>query len=132
MVEAALSIAVVDDEEPVRKELRRLLRLAGHTVQTFPSGQAFLDSLDVHRPHCLILDLYMPGLNGLQVLEQLRAAGSDLPAVVITAHDHPQMQGQCIAAGATACLSKPLSEQQLLEAIAIATGNRPMPRAQPT
>jgi FixJ family two-component response regulator len=129
MCPTALSIAIVDDEEPVRKALCRLLRLAGLTVETFESGQAFLDSLPAQRPDCLVLDLYMPGLNGLQVLERLRAADVTLPTVVITAHDQAQMRAQCIAAGAAACLPKPLSEQQLLEAIAKATGDSKVERA---
>ena len=113
-------VAVVDDEEHVRKALERLLRSAGFTVETYPSGAAFLDSLCEYLPDCVVLDLHMPVMSGLQVLRALQAARRMLPIVVITAHDAPEAREQCLAAGASAYLRKPLDEHVLLGTISAA------------
>jgi two-component system response regulator FixJ len=112
-----LLVAVVDDEEPIRKALGRLLRASGLVVDCFASGQAFLDSISKSRPDCLILDLHMPGLGGLQVLEQLRSCRPPLPTIVITGHDEPENQLRCLAGGAAAYLRKPLDDELLLQTI---------------
>ena len=110
-------IAVVDDEESVRKALRRLLSASGLTVRTFAGGADFLLSMGDQRPQCLVLDLHMPGVTGLDVLHYLAEQGPPIPTIVITAHDEPESRTQCIAAGAIAYLSKPLDESALLEVI---------------
>jgi two-component system response regulator FixJ len=120
---ASLLVAVVDDEEPVRKALGRLLRASGLNVHAFPSGQAFLDSIATARPDCLILDLHMPGLNGLQVLEHLKACRTLFPTIVITGHDEPENQTRCLSGGAMAYMRKPLDDQLLLHAIDEAVKN---------
>jgi FixJ family two-component response regulator len=117
LVPAAPLVAIVDDEEPVRKALGRLLQAAGFHVQTFASGQVFLEAVAVRSPDCLVLDLHMPGLTGLQVLQQLQSSGPAVPTIVITAHDEPQARSRCVAAGAVAFLPKPLDGQILLQAI---------------
>jgi len=113
-------VAVVDDEEPVRKALRRLLRAAGLQADSYASGQEFLDAAAQRQPDCVVLDLHMPGMSGLQALRKLQAAGRALPIVIITAHDEPATREQCLAAGATAFLRKPLDERLLLNAISAA------------
>jgi FixJ family two-component response regulator len=118
----ALRVAVVDDEASVRKALGRLLAASKLAVETFASGQEFLDSLPDHMPDCLILDLYMPGLTGLAVQRELAGAGLRLPTVIITAYDEPELRGQCLAAGAAVYLLKPFDDQTLLEAIEKAVG----------
>jgi len=126
-------IAIVDDEEPVRKALKRLLIASGFEVDTYAGGREFLAASKEHVPDCLILDLHMPGMSGLQVLEALEAARRPLPTVIITAHDTPEMSELCRAAGVTAYLRKPLEERVLLNSISsslarAAARNSPAPR----
>ena len=121
-------IAIVDDEEPVRKALKRLLRASGLEAESYASGKDFLDASEQRRPDCVVLDLHMPGMSGLEVLRELRASRSPLPAVMITAYDEPATREQCLAAGAAAYLRKPLDERLLLNAIS-ATAKRPTKEA---
>ena len=114
----ALLVAIVDDEESVRKALERLLRAAGLCTETFASGRAFLDSLATRRPDCLILDLHMPGMGGVRVLQHLQCSSAPLPTVVITAFEAPETRAFCLSAGAWAYLRKPLDDRALLDAIA--------------
>jgi len=111
-------VAVVDDEESIRKSLRRLFLAAQLDAVVYASGQEFLDSLRVRQPDCLVLDLQMPGLTGLEVQRTLTGAGVRFPTIIITAHDEPETRARCLAAGAAAYLCKPLHDEMLLEAIA--------------
>ena len=110
-----LLIAVVDDDAAVRKALRRLLSSADMNVATFDSGQAFLDSLADQSPDCLILDLHMPGITGLELLQGLSRIDVAVPTIVITAYDERAME--CLAAGAELYLRKPVDDCVLLSAI---------------
>jgi CheY-like chemotaxis protein len=110
-------IAVIDDDEPIRKALSRLLRTSGLRVQTFSSGQAFLESLLEGQPDCAVLDFHMPDLNGLDVLNELRSRQLNLPVIIITAYDEPSVRANCRAAGASGYLSKPIDEAVLRRAI---------------
>jgi FixJ family two-component response regulator len=110
-------IAVVDDEEPVRKALRRLFLSADLDVEVFASGEEFLRSIEGEPPDCVVLDLHMPGLDGRDVLQELRARSVRFPAVVITAYDEPWSQDQCLEAGAAAYLRKPLDDRLLIDTI---------------
>jgi FixJ family two-component response regulator len=115
-------IAVVDDEGPIRKALKRLLRASGLEAEGYASGQDYLAGTAGRRPDCVLLDLHMPSMAGLTLLEQIR----ETPVVVITAHDHPDTRAQCLAAGAAAYLKKPLDERLLLNAISAAL-SKPAP-----
>ena len=110
-------IAVVDDERSMCRALQRLLRVAGFTVDTFLSGEDFLDSLAKSTPACVILDLQMPGLTGFDVLERLAASGSAVPTVVITGHDSWQARERALVGGAMDYLRKPIGEEELITAI---------------
>ena len=120
------SVAIVDDEEGIRKALSRLLRASGLEAESYANGQEFLDAASGHRPDCVVLDLHMPGLSGLQVLRKLKAAGQRLPIIIITAHDQAETREQCMAEGARAYLRKPLEDRVLLNAISAAMRTPPM------
>jgi FixJ family two-component response regulator len=109
-------VAIVDDEEPVRKALKRLLVASGFEVESYASGKEFLATKHP-RADCVVLDLHMPGMSGLEVLEELRATRRELPALIITAYDTAEARAQCLAAGASAYLRKPLEERVLLNSI---------------
>ena len=109
-------VAIVDDEEPVRKALKRLLVASGFEVESYASGKEFLATKH-QRADCVVLDLHMPGMSGLEVLEELRATRRELPALIITAYDTAEARAQCLAAGASAYLRKPLEERVLLNSI---------------
>ena len=113
-------MAIVDDEEGIRKALGRLLRASGLDAESYASGQDFLDAAARRRPDCVVLDLHMPGMSGLQVLRKLKAAGLRPPIIIITAHDEAETRDQCIEAGARAYLRKPLEDRVLLNAISAA------------
>lgn len=117
-------VAIVDDEEPVRKALKRLLRASGLEAESFASGKDFLEASALRGPDCVLLDLHMPRMSGLQVLRALQAARRALPIVIITAHDAPETREQCLAAGAAAYLRKPFEEHELLDTITAALGAR--------
>jgi FixJ family two-component response regulator len=120
-------VAVVDDEESVRRALLRLLRAANLDAEAFPSGEAFLSSLDKFRPDCVILDLQMPGLTGRDVQRRLINMHINLPVILITAHDDVVTQQQSLSDGAANYLRKPLRGDVLVrsihESIARAAGN---------
>ena len=115
-------VAVVDDEESIRKSLRRLFMAADLDAVVYASGQEFLDSLRGRQPDCLVLDLQMPGLTGLEVQRALTGAGARFPTIIITAHDEPDTRARCLAAGVAAYLCKPLHDEMLLDAIANVMG----------
>jgi FixJ family two-component response regulator len=114
------SVAIVDDEEGIRKALGRLLRASGLDAESYASGQDFLDAAAARRPDCVVLDLHMPVMSGSQVLAQIRKMARRPPVVVITAHDMPEKRDECLAAGACAYLRKPLEDRLLLNAISAA------------
>jgi FixJ family two-component response regulator len=117
LMSARHRIAVVDDDHSVRRALCRLLRSVDLDASAYGSGREFLEALSTSPPDCLVLDLRMPDMNGLEVQRCLTENGFRVPVVMITGHDEPGMQAKCILAGASTYLRKPLDEQSLLGAI---------------
>ena len=118
MSAAKPTIYVVDDELSVRKGLGRLLRAAGYHVEAFASAQEFLGRLPDGGLGCLVLDVQMPDLNGLELQQVLVATNRCLPIVFITGHGDVPTSVRAMKAGATDFLSKPFDEKDLLDAIA--------------
>jgi FixJ family two-component response regulator len=114
-------IAIVDDDPSVLKSLARLLRTRSFNVRTFHSAQQFLSSLSDARPDCLILDLQMSEMSGLELQRILARKHIRIPTVIITAHDEAGMRERCKAAGAIAYLPKPLQDVSLFAALDAAT-----------
>jgi FixJ family two-component response regulator len=118
-------VAVVDDEESVRKALHRLMMSAGLSVETFASGAAFLESLDAQRFACVVLDLHMPGVSGFEVQSRLAQANDKLPLIFITGNHTEETKQRVTKAGAAAYLLKPVDDELLLAAVAAAIGSPP-------
>jgi FixJ family two-component response regulator len=110
-------VAFVDDDESVRRGMTRLIAAYSLRVSAYASAREFLDSLKGEVPACLILDLQMPDMDGLQLLHHLAANGSTIPAIVVTGNDEPGIRYRCEMAGAKACLSKPVTADILLGAV---------------
>ena len=111
-------IFVVDDDDAVRASLRALLETSGYRTARFASGVAFLDSADTGRGACVLLDVKMRELDGLEVQRRLNERGVMLPVIIITGHGDIAMAVQAMRAGAVDFLEKPVSRDRLLEAVA--------------
>ncbi len=120
MTNTHASVAVVDDEDAVRRALARLLRAAGFLVESFSSGRQFLDSLQDRRPDCVILDLHMPDGDGFAVLEHLAPKSPRLPVVVLTGRDTPESRERVQQLGVVGYLRKPVEGTVLVRAIEFA------------
>ncbi len=111
------TIFVVDDDEALRKSLRRLLQSVGFTVEAFASAEAFLADYDPDRPGCLILDVRMPGMNGLELQEELTRIGPGIPVIIISASGEVDSTVRAIKQGAVDFLKKPYKGKVLLERV---------------
>jgi FixJ family two-component response regulator len=110
-------IAIVDDDPSVRQGLQRLIRSAGWKPETFGSAQEFLDRRRTEAPSCLVLDLQLPGLSGLDLQKQMAEAGLETPIVFLTGHGDIPASVKAMKAGAIEFLTKPVDEEDLLRAI---------------
>jgi FixJ family two-component response regulator len=110
-------IAIVDDDPAIREGLSSLLRSAGWMIETFASGQEFLDHLWVGTPSCVLLDVELPGLTGLDLQKWMAEVNLEIPIVFITGHGTIPSSVQAIKAGAVEFLTKPVDEEQLSRAI---------------
>lgn len=113
-------IAIVDDDPSVRKGLERLIRSVGWKTETFGSAQEFLASAQTEAPTCIVLDLQLPGLSGLELQKQMTEAGIETPIVFLTGHGDIPASVKAMKAGAIEFLTKPVDEQDLLNAIQVA------------
>jgi FixJ family two-component response regulator len=117
LAEIAATVYVVDDEESIRRALARLIRSAGMTARTFPSAEAFLAQSHPVSTACLVLDVRLPGLNGLQLQEALHRKGYPISIVFITGHGDVPTSVRAMKAGAVDFLQKPFGGSDLLDAI---------------
>jgi FixJ family two-component response regulator len=114
---ASTLIMIVDDDEAIRDALTSLLRSVGWRTEGFTSAEAFLQSGQMHTTACLLLDMQLPGISGLELQRQLRSSQARMPIIFITAHGNEAMRAQALQAGAVAFFAKPFSDTALLEAI---------------
>jgi FixJ family two-component response regulator len=110
-------VVVVDDEEPVRKAVSRLLRAAGLKVRAFASGEDLLISGLLNATGCVIADIRMPGMSGLDLLAELNSRQCPIPTILITAHGDETLRMQAMRAGAVKFLAKPVDGETLLASV---------------
>jgi two-component system response regulator FixJ len=121
MVAAACTEAVhvIDDDEAVRRSLALLLFSAGHTVKTYASAEGFLDALPQTMDGCIVVDVRMPGMDGLQLQEHLALSGVHLPVVVVTGHADIALAVRAMKAGARDFIEKPYTNERMIEAVSL-------------
>jgi FixJ family two-component response regulator len=117
-------IAVVDDDASFLRSVGRLLRSAGHTVDAYASARQFLSALPASAPPCLVLDVHMPEMTGLELQERLAAQGTHLPIIFVTAYDTPATRQRVQGAGSVGLLLKPFDKEALLTAVRKALESR--------
>jgi FixJ family two-component response regulator len=113
-------ISVVDDDESIRRTTTLLIESFGFQAATFESAETFLNSSHLHDTSCLIVDVQMPGMNGLQLQSHLAAAGCGIPIIFITAYESNDARQRAMQAGAVAFMGKPFSDEQLFQTIRLA------------
>jgi FixJ family two-component response regulator len=110
-------VCIVDDDASLRRSLRNLLMSVGFRVETFDSAEAFLEAPRRDSIGCVVLDVRMAGMSGLDLLKHLAAVGSRIPVVILTAHADEETRRRSLEAGAAAFLEKPVRSGALLDAI---------------
>jgi FixJ family two-component response regulator len=125
-------VVIVDDDQSLRNATRDLLKAAGFSTATFEDAESFLGSASRASAACLVADMRMPGMTGLELYQALVASGARIPTVIITAHPEELTQSRARDAGITCYLSKPFVPDDLLECVreALAKSQRgPIPRS---
>ncbi len=117
MKRRSATVYVIDDDASLRRALKRLIRSIGLNVETFDTARSFMDKGAVQMPACLVLDIRMPGTSGMELQEQLKASGFQLPIVFITGHGSIPMSVKAMKAGAVDFIEKPFEDQQLIDSI---------------
>lgn len=110
-------VLITDDSLLQRRTLSAIVADIGHEVDTACNGQEALEKIQANPPDCLLLDLLMPVMDGVQVLEQLKSQGASLPVIVLTADVQEWLKDRCLELGATLFLNKPLKQSQLQDAL---------------
>lgn len=110
-------VHIVDDEEPIRRSLELLLRKPGYRIEKWPDGESFLKGADPTQPACVLLDVRMPGMNGLEVQSEMAGRGFNLPVIVLTGHGDIAIAVNAMQGGAIDFLEKPFEGDQLLRAL---------------
>ncbi len=117
MATPSVTVAIVEDNDAMRRSIERVLHAHGYATEAFAGVEAFLDSGAAKRVKGLVLDIHLPGLSGIELQRRLRASGSTLPVIFITAHDEPAMRAEALAVGCVAYLRKPFDASELAEAL---------------
>jgi len=115
-------VAIVDDDESVRGALRGLMKEAGIEARDFASAEDFLNSEMLRQTGCLIADIRMPGMSGLELQHTLNAKACRIPTIFITAHGDEKIRLQAMRGGAVEFLSKPFDDEVLLDSVRVALG----------
>ncbi len=115
-------VFIVDDEEAVRGSIEMLVRSLSLRAETFATAQEFLDDFDAAQPGCIVLDLRMPGMSGLELQQELAAMGATIPIIFITAHGDVPMAVSALKGGAMDFIQKPFRDQDLIDKIQAALG----------
>ena len=123
MEEAQNMVAVIEDDEAYRTAVQRLLKSAGLSVESFGSAEDFLNSGQQRETGCLITDIRMPGMSGLELQSKLNSDHCPVPTIFITAHGDESMRMQAMRGGAARFLTKPFDGETLLEAVRVALKN---------
>ena len=122
-------VYIVDDDDLVRKGLARLMRAGGFRAKTYASPEIFLDEVGTESPACILLDITMPRMSGLQVQEQLRARGNRIPVIAVSARDDDATRQRARDLDAQCFLRKPIDDVALLDAIKWAVNAQRLPSA---
>jgi FixJ family two-component response regulator len=117
-------VAIVDDDESFRRATTSLVRSLGYGVEPFDSAEAFLRSKHLDATDCLITDVQMPGMTGIELQSKLIAQGSKLPVIFVTAFPETEARGRALAAGAIGFLGKPFTDQKLIHCLTEALAAR--------
>jgi FixJ family two-component response regulator len=118
-----LKIVIVEDDASMRKAIVRILHTAGHNTKWYESAEAVVDMEAAMTADCLILDIELPGMSGLELYRTLKHSGLTTPAIIVTARDEHNMRDEAERLGAANYLTKPFSGRALLTAVAEATGS---------
>jgi FixJ family two-component response regulator len=110
-------VMIVDDDDSIRRAVRRLMKSFGFAVETFASAEEFLDSDRLNKTSCLILDVHMPGMSGLELQERLVASNRAIPIIFITAFTDDRARVRALKSGAVGYLAKPFADEELLNCI---------------
>jgi FixJ family two-component response regulator len=116
-------VAIVDDDPSVLKGLKRLLQTCGFKTEVFNSGEAFLERENASEPSCVVLDIHLGGISGIETRRRLTASGSTVPVIYMTALDTATVRSEATASGCVAFLRKPFSGNELVDSIRKATAS---------
>jgi FixJ family two-component response regulator len=117
MKQADPKVFIVDDDAAVRRSIRMLIRTIGIEAEAFASAKDFLDAYDSKQPGCLVLDVRMPGMSGLELQEKLRDLNANLPIIFVTAHGDVPMAVNAMRSGAVDFIQKPFRDQELIDRV---------------
>ena len=121
-------VAIVDDDQSLRNATSNLLQAAGFSTATFADAESFLNSAGQPRAACLVTDMRMPGMSGVELCQRLAASGAPIPTVLITAYPSDATRSHAREAGIVCCLAKPFAPDELLECVRKALA-RPAPKS---